>query len=91
MILYINSFFVGQAGHDEPVEHSVAEIAAVELPAELAEVVLDVAGTDVMVDIEEKTLGVADGDVDPGKDLADLLLRDNLGTMAGHDGLEVCV
>ena len=44
-----------------------------------------------MVDIEEKTLDVADGDVDPGKDLADLLLRDNLGTVAGHDGLEVCV
>ena len=42
-----------------------------------------------MVNIKEETLGIADGDVDPGQDLADLLLRDNLGTVAGDNGLEV--
>ena len=44
-----------------------------------------------MVDIQEEALGIADGDVDPGQDLADLILRDDLGTVAGDDGLEVGV
>ena len=61
--------FVAQPSHDEPVEHPIARRPAVELPAELAEVVLDEAGADIMVDIDEEALGVADGDVDPGQDL----------------------
>lgn len=44
-----------------------------------------------MVDIQEEAFGIADGDMDPGQDLADLILRDDLGTVAGDNGLEVGV
>ena len=37
-----------------------------------------------MVDIQQKPLGVADGDVDPGKDLPDLVRFDDLMDVLFH-------
>ena len=42
-----------------------------------------------MVDIQQKPLGVADGDVDPGQDLADLVRFDDLMDMLLHKCLEI--
>lgn len=44
-----------------------------------------------MIDIKEEAFGIADGDVDPGKNLAYLLFRDDLGAVTGDNGLEVCI
>lgn len=37
----------------------------VEVVAELVHIVLEVTRSDVMLDIQQKPLGIADGDVDP--------------------------
>lgn len=76
--------FIGQGGYHQPIEEGVAEISPVELVAELVQIVLEIPRSDVMIDIHQKPLGIADGDVDPRQDLPDLVRFDDLMDVLFH-------
>ena len=84
-MLYLKSFLYAR---DATMSLS-NRASPVELIAELVQVVLEIARRDVMVDIQQKPFGVADGDMDPWKDLADLCRFYDLMDVLLHKRLEV--
>ena len=82
---------VRSRNHHQPLKQVLAEVAAVELVAELVQVLLQELRLDAVVHVGKQRLGVGNGDVYPGEHLADVLRVDDLRLVLAEQQLEVVV
>jgi hypothetical protein len=75
------SWFIGSSRQQKPVKGIVSEISSVEHVAELVQVVLREVRLNAMIGIKELPFCIADGNMNQGKHIPDLILFDDLEGM----------